>query len=523
MGNSRIRSLVLVLLVALSLILVHPAWAGTSTPEEIYLGKHGVYYQIFVRAFADGDGDGLGDLRGIINNLDYLEELGVGGIWLTPIHPSPTYHKYDVVDYYAIDGEIGTLEDFRELTSEAHARGIKVIIDLVLNHTSSRHPWFSSAALNLQSPYRDYYIWADENTNVRALGPWGQRVWHPQGRHYYYGLFWDGMPDLNYDNPAVREEAKAIAEFWLGQGVDGFRLDAAMHIYAHSEPERALGWWQEFRQHVQAINPHVYLVAEVWDSSHVVAPYYATFDSNFNFDLANLVILSAKSGLDVGVAQVVEGHLGRFSEHSNWVIDVPFLTNHDQDRVMSVLNNADKAKIAASLYLTLPGNPFVYYGEELGMKGTGPDENKREPFKWYPVSGPGQSTWRTPSFNTGEWQPSVQEQRDDPESLLNHYRALINLRKENDALRLGGFSPLTTGNRRVVGFVREWRGEQVLVFHNLANSTQIVDLELEELAGGRSWTLLYAQGEYGLEQDDQHLTLQLSPYSSLLVHKKHER
>ncbi len=515
MQKLRDRSFLLVMFLALfSLLVRNPALASVSTSEEIYLSKHGVYYQIFVRAFADGDGDGLGDLRGIINNLDYLEELGVGGIWLTPIHPSPTYHKYDVMDYYAVDREVGTLDDFRELVKKAHERGIKVIIDLVLNHTSSRHPWFISAALNPQSQYRDYYIWADEDTNIRALGPWGQRVWHAQGRDHYYGLFWDGMPDLNYDNPAVRAEAKAIAEFWLKQGVDGFRLDAAMHIFAHSEPDRALEWWIEFRNHVQEIKPQVYLVAEVWDSSHVVAPYYSGFDSNFNFDLANLIVLSARSGLDVGVAQVVEGHLARFAEHSDWVIDAPFLTNHDQDRVMSVLNDVDKAKVAASLYLTLPGNPFVYYGEELGMKGAGPDENKREPFKWYPVSGPGETSWRNPSFNTGEWQPSVQAQREDPQSLLNHYKALINLRKETAALRIGSFVPLITGNRRVVGFRREWDEEQVLVFHNIARSVQAVDLELE---GEKRWVVLYSDGEYELQQGDQGLKLELSPCSSLLL------
>ncbi|NMA62308.1 MAG: alpha-amylase [Firmicutes bacterium] len=513
MGKLRIRSLLVGVLV-LALIMVHPAWAGGLTLEEIYANKQGVYYQIFVRAFADGDGDGLGDLRGIINNLDYLEELGVGGLWLTPIHPSPTYHKYDVQDYYDIDEEIGTLADFRELVSQAHDRGIKVIIDLVLNHTSSLHPWFVSAALDPKSPYRDYYIWADEDTNVKASGPWGQRVWHPSGGGHYFGLFWEGMPDLNYDNPLVREEAKAIAKYWLELGVAGFRLDAAMHIFAHSEPARALEWWQEFREYVQEINPQVYLVAEVWDSSRVVAPYFVGFDSNFNFDLANLIILSAKSGMDVGVARVVEGHLERFSQHSDWVIDAPFLTNHDQDRVMSVLNDVDKAKVAASLYLTLPGSPFVYYGEEIGMKGTGSDENKREPFKWYPLSGPGQTTWRTSRFNTGEWQPSVQEQLNDPTSLLNHYKTLINLRMGNEALRIGSLTALDTDNRRVIGFTREWEGEQILVFHNLSPSFQFIELELEE---STRWEVLYCGGESRWEQDQHTLKIELSPRSSLFL------
>ncbi|HBN95948.1 MAG TPA: alpha-amylase, partial [Firmicutes bacterium] len=205
------RLATLLLIILLMIIPLEGVFGEPLSEEDIFLGKHGVFYQIFVRAFADGNGDGLGDLRGIIDRMDYLTDLGVSGIWLTPIHPSPTYHKYDVTDYYAIDREIGTLEEFEELITKAHSRGIRVIMDLVLHHTSRLHPWFIAATLDPQSPYRDYYIWADSDTNLSAPGPWAQRVWHPHATGHYYGLFWDGMPDLNYDNPKVREEAKAIA------------------------------------------------------------------------------------------------------------------------------------------------------------------------------------------------------------------------------------------------------------------------------------------------------------------------
>lgn len=490
-------------------ISLQNAFAETLGQEDIFVSKHGVYYQIFVRAFADGDGDGLGDLRGIIDRMDYLEDLGVSGIWLTPIHPSPTYHKYDVLDYYAIDPEIGTLEDFRELLATAQSRGIRVIMDLVLHHTSNLHPWFVAATLDPKSPYRDYYIWADSDTNLSAPGPWAQRVWHSAANGHYYGLFWDGMPDLNYDNPLVQEEAKAIAEFWLDLGVDGFRLDAAMHIYAHAEEDRSVEWWVEFREHLAEIKPDVYLVAEVWDKSNVVAPYYAGFDSAFNFDLANLIILSAKSGSDFGLARVTQRFIHRYEEHSPWVIDAPFLTNHDQDRVMSLLNDVEQMKMAASVYLTLPGNPFIYYGEEIGMKGTGPDENKREPFKWYELSGPGQSTWRASSFNTGAWQPSVEEQQDDPHSLWNHYRSLIHLREGNLPLRVGTIVPVDTGNKQVVGFLREWKDERVLVLHNLNAAWQTVELAVDK----DSWNTLYSNGEVDWGVD----SIGLSPRSSLLI------
>ncbi len=499
----------ILLLVAIPLDVVV---GEAPSAEDIFLGKHSVYYQIFVRAFADGDGDGLGDLRGIIDRLDYLSDLGVSGIWLTPIHPSPTYHKYDVIDYYAIDSEIGTLEQFKELITKAHDRGIRVIMDLVLHHTSRLHPWFLEAALDLQSPYRDYYIWADVDTNLGAPGPWAQRVWHPHATGHYHGLFWDGMPDLNFDNPKVREEARAIAEFWLDLGVDGFRLDAAMHMYAHAEENRALEWWVEFRDHLRQVKPDVYLVAEVWDSSTVIAPYYAGFDSAFNFDLANLIILSARSGSDFGLARVAERFINRYEEHSQWVIDAPFLTNHDQDRVMSVLNDVEQMKMAASVYLTLPGNPFIYYGEEIGMKGTGPDENKREPFRWYDESGPGQSTWRMSSFNTGTWQPSVEDQQTDPNSLWSHYRNLIHLREGNLPLKVGKIIPIDTGNKQVVGFVRQWQDDQVLVLHNLNSAWQTVELDCSQ---AHNWNMLYSDGEVEWDYD----TLKLSPCSSLVIER----
>jgi len=518
MRNLRRQITVFLLVLLLIVLSVEGVWGQTLTEEDIFLSKHGVFYQIFVRSFADGDGDGLGDLQGITENLDYLADLGVSGIWLTPIHPSPTYHKYDVTDYYGIDSDIGTLEDFRELIDEAHSRGIRVIIDLVLHHTSTHHPWFVAAGSDPHSPYRDYYIWADADTNLSAPGPWAQRVWHSHATGHYYGLFWDGMPDLNYDNPQVRAEAKAIAEFWLDLGVDGFRLDAAMHMYNHAEDDHSVEWWVEFRDHLIQVKPDVYLIAEVWDKSAVVAPFYAGFDSCFNFDLANLILLSARSGSDFGLARVSERFINLYREHSQWVIDAPFLTNHDQDRVMSVLSDIEQAKIAASVYLTLPGNPFIYYGEEIGMQGSGPDENKREPFKWYPVSGPGQTTWRASSYNSGSWQPSVAEQDEDPNSILNHYRRLVHLREGNLPLRAGSIIPLDTGNKQVLGFLRQWKEEEVLVLHNLNPNWQEMELQLE-LTGDSE--ILYSDGEVEWGSlEGEKAVLKLSPRSSLIISLK---
>lgn len=496
-------------------LLSQPLVATASDGLELYQGKHGVYYQIFVHSFADGDGDGVGDLRGIVQRLDYLVDLGVTGIWLTPIHPSPTYHKYDVTDYYAIDPEYGTLEDFRVLLEQAHARGIKVLMDLVLNHTSSQHPWFLAAKDDPASPYRDYYIWAGPTTQVTRRGPWNQQVWHQTGDSYYYGLFWGEMPSLNWANPDVRKEFKAVAEFWLNEGVDGFRLDAAKHLFEHDPTQRAVDWWLEFSEHVRSLKPDVYLVGEVWDSPHVVAPYYAAFDSAFNFDLASKIIPVVRFGLDTGLVTAVLDSYARYNQYAQgWAIDAPFLSNHDQDRVMSQLfGDWNQAKVAAAILLTLPGNPFIYAGEEIGMQGKGSDESRREPFKWYAEQGPGQTSWQPSLFNTGSWQPAVESQRDDPASLLNHYRSLIHLRLQEPALKLGEMLAVEHGaNPRVITYGRSWQGERVLVMHNISRQEQEVLLGGEWGPGG----ILFASGPYRVTETQEGWLVALAPYTTLI-------
>lgn len=519
----KLRSTLLTWLLVLLLAL--PLSAAPLGDLELYQSKHGVFYQIFVRSFADGDGDGLGDLQGIIQRLDYLNDgdpttttdLGVTGIWLTPIHPSPTYHKYDVVDYYSIDPEIGTLEDFRELVAEAHSRGMKVILDLVFNHTSSQHPWFLSARQGPDSPYRDYYVWAQEGTNLTRRGPWNQQVWHPAGDSHYYGLFWGEMPDLNLANPEVKEEVKRIAQFWLEQGVDGFRLDAAKHLFEYDPSHSAVKWWQEFRAYLLDLKPDIYLVGEVWDSPHVVAPYYSAFDSCFNFDLASKIEPIVRFGLDTGLVEAVLKQRESYRQVApeGLFIDAPFLSNHDQDRIMSRLfGNWEQAKTAASIYLTLPGNPFIYAGEEIGMQGRGDHENIREPFKWYEVEGPGQTTWRSLTFNVGRWQPSVESQDQDPNSLLNHYRRLIQLRLLEPALKYGELVPAGgEANPRVLAYGREWEGSRVLVLHNISRLEQTVSISAEE------WPLeevLFTQGAAEVMREEGSYLVNLAPYSTLI-------
>ncbi|WP_078408740.1 alpha-amylase family glycosyl hydrolase [Priestia abyssalis] len=444
--------------------------------------KNGVFYEIYVNSFYDSNGDGHGDLKGVTKKLDYLNDgnnktfndLQVNGIWMMPINVSPSYHKYDVTDYYNIDPQYGSLKDFRKLMKEADKRNIKVIMDLVVNHTSSEHPWFVDAVENENSKYRDYYIWADENTDLNEKGSWGQQVWHkaPNGE-YFYGTFWSGMPDLNFDNPKVRDEMIKIGKFWLNQGVDGFRLDAALHIFKGETPEGAkknIEWWNEFSDAMKEADPNAYLVGEVWDQPEVVAPYYQSLDSLFNFDLADKIVNSLKSGKDQGIAGAASATDELFKTYNPNKIDGTFLTNHDQNRVMSELNgDVNKAKSAASILLTLPGNPFIYYGEEIGMTGQKPDEFIREPFRWYEGDGKGQTSWETPVYNVGHNGMSVETQDKQNDSLLNHYREMIRVRQQHDELVKGNLESVQANNSQVVAYSRSYKNKSIQVYHNISS------------------------------------------------------
>lgn len=454
----------------------------------------GVYYELYVNSFYDSNKDGHGDLNGIVTKFDYLNDgnphkkgdLGVDALWLMPVFPSPSYHKYDTTDFYNVDPQYGSVEDFRRLTDEAHKRGTKVIIDLAANHTSNQHPWFKEAVKDKNSPYRDYYIWADENTDLNEKGPWGQQLWketYPGSGDYYYALFVDFMPDLNFDNPKVREEMINVGKFWLNQGADGFRLDAAMHIYsAAGETDKNVAWWTEFKQGLKQVKPDVYLVGEVWDRPANIAPYYNALDSNFNFDLSSKILEAVQNGADNGLASFDANTLNLYGTYGLNPIDAPFLTNHDQNRTMSVLNgDVNKAKLAASLLLTLPGNPYIYYGEEIGMLGKSPDEFRREPFRWYPGNGEGQTTWEAPRDNVGTDAVSVESEDKDRDSLLNHYRELIRIRQASPALTKGDIQAVNTGDSRVAGFKRTYQDASVLVLHNLSSETVSIKLTAEKV------------------------------------------
>nr|WP_245742682.1 alpha-amylase family glycosyl hydrolase [Fontibacillus panacisegetis] len=458
----------------------------------------GVFYEIFVRSFYDSDGDGIGDFKGLTQKLDYLndgnpnttEDLGIGGIWLMPINPSPSYHGYDVTDYRSINPEYGTMDDFKKFLDEAHKRGIKVVMDLVVNHSSSEHPWFIEASENKDSKYRDYYTWAeDQNITVGGSSAAGSgNPWHVLNGSHYLGTFSPVMPDMNFDNPKVRDEFKDIGRYWLDLGLDGFRLDAAKHIYenlftdkSQETTDKNVAWWQEFRKALHETHPDAYLVGEIWDNSATTIASYVNeaMDSGFNFGLSSIMIQSAKSETDSKPGFTLERTYTLYSKTSNGnFVDAPFLTNHDLVRIMTQLDgDTNHAKMAASLLLTLPGNPFIYYGDEIGMLGAKPDESIREPMQWYKGgSGEGQTTWELTTYNTGQPGSSVEEQTIDPDSLLSHYRMIISFRNTVPALKDGDIRNYSSGVKGVTTFVRLTEVQKVLVVHNLTGSEQIVEL-----------------------------------------------
>ncbi|MDY7092884.1 MAG: alpha-amylase family glycosyl hydrolase [Acidobacteriota bacterium] len=463
-----------------------------------------VFYEIFVRSFADSDGDGIGDFPGLTAKLDYLNDgdpethgdLGVEGIWLMPVFASPSYHGYDVVDYETINPDYGTLEDFQTFLEAAHQRGIRVIVDFMLNHTSAQHPWFVESASSPDSPKRDWYEWSDTDPGwTRPWGDPGTPTWHEKNGAYYYGIFWSGMPDLNFRNPEVREEAKRLAKLWLDRGVDGFRLDAARHLIAAGPGEGQSGseegheYWQEFAAAVREYQPEALLVGENWTDAPTIAEYYGSTESitlgdelpmSFDFPLAEAMVQAAKSGL---AAPLVEALAERDELYPPGVLDATFLTNHDMVRIATVLQRDPLAlRTAAALLLTLPGTPFIYYGEEIGL-ANGPvaqgDPAKRTPMPWSGEHGAGFTTgdpWRALA---GGWQTTnVEAQTNDPRSLLSHYRRLIQLRSEHPALGsaklgTGDIQVLETGDPAIFAFVAQAGDSRVVVAHNLGTGTAV--------------------------------------------------
>ena len=495
-----------------------------------------VFYEIFVQSFADSNGDGIGDIPGMTSKLDYLNELGVDVIWLMPMSPSPSYHKYDVIDYRSIHPDYGTMDDFKEFLQEAHKKGIYVIIDFVINHTGYDHPWFQNAIKGKDAEYRDFYVWANKDSIAEQIAKKETsfdsdniQQWHPvQGdstKEHYYGFFYGGMPDLNYDNPKVRNEIYETGKFWLKEiGVDGFRLDAAKHIYPDDRAEDSHAFWKEFRSKMEKVNPNVYLIGEVWADAKSASPYAAGFTSLFNFDRAFSILESINKGEVVtanikghgyevdsnsNLAEVINTSLPWFKNYNPGFVEASFLSNHDQNRVASVLENDErKIKLAASLLFTLPGTPYIYYGEEIGMLGIKPDENIREPMLWDTQNEDvNRATWIKPVYSTDDSIASVAAQSSKESSILSHYKNLIRLKKR-EVLALGDIKHVELSNTNTISFQRSFKDESVLVIHNLSNKVLAVDSKKLNGYDQQIWN----NGD--VDRSDDEMTM--APYASVM-------
>jgi alpha-amylase len=450
-----------------------------------------VCYEVFVRSFYDSDGDGVGDLNGLTQKLDYINDgnprsqrdLGARCIWLMPVAASPSYHGYDVTDYYKVNPEYGTNGDFKRLVAEAHRRGIRVLVDMVLNHSSSEHPFFKHATVYADSPYRDWYLWSPTHPGVK--NPWGGDNWHrsPIRDEYYYGFFWSGMPDLNVESRAVVEETKKIATFWLEEmGADGFRLDAIKHLVEADQGRRVEHlpgthtFLREYAAHIRRVKPGAFTIGEVWDTVGAMLPYYPDqLDAHFAFEASDAILGAVRTGSASKLFPPFM-RLQRELPSDRWS---PFLRNHDQTRTLTELGgDVGRAKLAVTLLLTLPGLPFIYYGEEIGMTGNKPDPRLRTPMHWRrgPAAG----------FTTGvPWEPlqpdsmtaNVETQEADSTSLLNLHRRLIHLRAEHPALGAGELVPLTTGSDAVAAYLRREGERVVLVVANLG-ATAVADVAI---------------------------------------------
>jgi alpha-glucosidase len=485
--------------------------------------QHGIIYQVYPLSFLDSDGDGEGDLNGIRQRLDYLEWLGVNAVWISPIYPSPMADfGYDVSDYCDIAPRFGTLQDFDALAGEIHARGLKLILDFVPNHTSDRHPWFVESRASRDNPRRDWYIWHDPAPDGGPPNNWlsqfGGPAWEldPATGQYYYHAFLKAQPDLNWRNREVREAMYDVIRFWLERGVDGFRVDVLWHLIkddqfrddppnpgyqpGDSEHRKLLQLYTTDRPEMHDVVAEMREVFEAYDERLIIGEIYLPVERlvkyyglerpgvhlPFNFQLVHAPWKA------IEIARMIDEYekLIPEGEWPNWV-----LGNHDQHRIATRIGAA-QARVAAMLLLTLRGTPTLYYGDEIGMEDVPiPHDRIQDPYeKNEPGLGLGRDPQRTPmqwddssnaGFTTGEpWLPvsaafhrcNVRSLAEDPHSILSFYRELIGLRHRTPALNVGSYAPRpSTGN--VLAYERKAGRSRVLVALNFGAREERVQLD----------------------------------------------
>ena len=513
-----------ILLRALALCAAWLAAAAIAAPAAAAAPwwTHAVIYEIYTRSFQDTDGDGVGDLRGVTRRLDYLKSLGVDAIWLTPFYPSPNADfGYDVADYTNVAPEYGTLADWDRLAREARRRGIRVLVDLVLNHSSDQHPWFRESRASLDNPKRDWYVWRDGGPGNEPPTHWasifGGYTWtqDPATRQWYYHIFLPQQPDLNWANPGLRQAMFDVVRFWLDHGASGFRLDATPYLFEDpawpddpdpkAGPPVALKPYNSGRPENHAVLRELRAILDGYPGDRVLLGESATATIEDlagvygrNHDEINLPMNFLIGNLSRLDATAFKQRFDEAELKLGGQTPVLFFSNHDHSRQWSGfgdgVHNDQIAKLTATLTLTARGTALLYYGEELGM-GDLPaaqlsafplgvhrpraDERDRAraPMPWQPGPGAG--------FTQGApWLPiepraahcNVEDERHDPASLYHWYAQLLRLRRSNAALREGDYLPLESGNPQVFAFARMVRGRGALVVVNASDQSQLVHL-----------------------------------------------
>ncbi|GAA4427875.1 alpha-amylase family glycosyl hydrolase [Pontibacter saemangeumensis] len=501
-----------------------------ETQEQKYLWWHeGIIYQIYPRSFQDSDNDGVGDLKGIISRLDYLKWMGITAVWISPIYPSPMADfGYDIADYRGIHPLFGTMEDFDELLNEVHQRGMKLILDLVPNHTSNQHPWFLESRSSKDNPKRDWYIWEDPKEDGSEPNNWlsvfggSGWEWDEQTQQYYYHAFLVEQPDLNWRNPEVQQAMFDVMRFWLDKGVDGFRVDVMWHMikdkHLRDNPpnpdyQEHMATYEKLVPAYSTDQPEIHeivakmravmdeyeermMIGEIYLPVHRLVTYYGT-DNNgahlpFNFMLVNQDWNASTLSLHINE---YEGALPP-GGWPNWVIG-----NHDQPRITSRVGYS-QAKVAAMLLLTLRGTPTMYYGDEIGMRDVPiPLDEVQDP---QGLNMPDKDLSRDPARTPMQWDGSenagfseakpwlrlpdnfrrvnVDVQREDPYSMLSFYRRLIQLRQQEPALHVGYYVPAPTKGT-IISFQRIHKEQKFLVLLNLSHRPSLFRPEHASYAG----------------------------------------
>ena len=534
----------------------------TQNPTPWYMSAF--FYEVHIRAFCDSNADGKGDLPGLISKLDYIKNLGIDCIWVLPMYPSPLKDDgYDIADYYGVHPDYGTIEDFRTLVKEAHQRGLRVIADLVLNHTSDQHPWFQKSRSDPDSKYRDYYVWSetDEKYNDARIifldteeSNW---TYDEKAGLYFWHRFYSSQPDLNYDNPEVRQEMLNVMDFWLEMGIDGFRADAVPYLIEREgtncenlpETHQIL---KDIRSHLDQSYQDKILLAEANQWPEDVRQYFGDgdeFHMGFHFPVMPRIFMALKKN-DASPIHWIMSQTPEIPDNTQWCV---FLRNHDEltlemvteeerqwmwseyaplprmrlnlgirRRLAPLLDNDHrKILLANALLYSLPGAPIVYYGDEIGMGDNIwlPDRNGvRTPMQWDGSLNAGFSeadpeSLYEPVIESGDYayaKVNVALAEKDPESLLNKMRKLISIRKSQPTLSLGDYRFLAKDQTQCLVLLRSYQDEHILCIHNLSGEDQSLQIDLEQFTGMKLFDVM--RDNIMKEIDGREVRLTIDPY-----------